>query len=85
MQGTRVIKWGALTGGNNANGSTYSAASNYSELQAEEAQIAAFANSGMKALVQDGANKYQLVDGNSQLPTGDFSLYFVNDKNSSGV
>lgn len=84
MQNTRTIKWGAITGGNGANGTTYSNASTYAELQNQEAQIAALSNSGMKALVQDGANKYQLVDGNSQLPSGDFSLYFTNDKNSSG-
>lgn len=84
MQGTRVVKWGAITGGNGANGTHYSSASTYGELQNEENQIKAFAGIGMKAMVQDGNNKYQLVDGNSQLPTGDFSLYFTNDKNSSG-
>ena len=84
MGATRSIKYGSVSGGANSSGSVYSASETWGELKAEDSTIGALAT-GMGALVKrpDGTN-IKLTDDNQQLPVGEFTIYFVTEKNNSG-
>lgn len=84
MQSTRAIKYGSVSGGTGSSGSIYSAAETWGELKKEDTTIGALAV-GMGALVkrEDGSN-LKLTNDSQTLPTGDFAIYFVTEKNNSG-
>lgn len=84
MQATRNVQYASITN-SSMSGNIYSSASTFGELKGEDAQIGALASSGMKALIKDGnGNEYQVTGDSTQLPEGDFKMYFVNNKNDSG-
>ena len=85
MQGTRSIKYGSISGGDGASGTIFSAAATYGELKNENQSIGALAT-GMSALIKlpSGGNPVKVTSDSQSLPEGDFTLYFVMDKNNSG-
>lgn len=83
-QGTRSIKYGSVSGGSNSTGSVYSSASTWGELKKEDANIGAL-SVGMGALVKLGnGSNLKLTDDSQRLPEGEFTIYFVTEKNNSG-
>lgn len=84
---TRKITWASVA---NLNGgeTLFSSASTRDELYTEFPQLE-MASKGMKAWVKDATNTqdrgYGLENGNSRLPEGDVTLYFLVDKNDSGT
>lgn len=78
---TRKISFGTvqnISGG----GSVYSDATTWGELKQKE-QAIANAAVGMTAIV-GGSGGTKLTSDSQPLPTGDFQIFFVLEKNSSG-
>lgn len=84
MGSYRLIKYGSISGGDNASGEVTSNADTFGDLKAEETTIGALA-SGMSALAKvEGKPNVKLTSDSQTLPEGPFTLYFVMDKNASG-
>lgn len=83
-QGTRLVKYGSVSGGSNSTGQLYSSAETWGELKAEDPTIGALAM-GMGAIVKlEGGGSLKLDSDTEQLPTGEFTIFFVTEKNNSG-
>ncbi len=80
MGSTRQITYGSISDQAGAQ-TTYSAAETWGELKTQERSIGLL-STGMSALV--GGTSEKLTSDSQRLPEGDFSLYFVLEKNNSG-
>lgn len=84
MQATRKVTYGSVADTLGAK-TVFSAASNWGELKNDDANIGALAMNMKPWIKGEGNNQgYGLSSDTTQLPTGDFTLYFLVNKNDSG-
>lgn len=84
MANTRKVVYGSV--GNEEGAKTiFSSASTLGELKAQEPDVD-LKSQGMKAWIKDasGGKGYGLEGDNAKLPDGDFTLFFLINKNDSG-
>lgn len=81
MGQTRKITYASTSGGTGGGTTIFSAAETWGELKSENVDIDAKAT-GMKAFIRE--DKRELRSATDKLPDGDFTLYFLMEKNNSG-
>lgn len=79
---TRKITYASTTSAAADPKTVFSAAETWGDLKKEDADIGAKAH-GMRACIREG--NITLTSDSQKLPTGDFTLYFLVEKNNSGI
>lgn len=84
QQATRKITFGATSSQEGAK-THFSNATTWGELKAESAEMSGLAVALKPVVKGETANSsYQLNNAGDKLPEGDFTLYFITNKNDSG-
>lgn len=83
-QATRKVTYGSVSGTAGSTGSVFSNAATWGQLKTEQASIGAQA-AGMTSMIRlaNGSN-VKLTSEDQSLPEGDFTIYFLLQKNDSG-
>lgn len=84
-QATRKVTYGSVSGVAGSTGSLFSNASTWGQLKTEQAEIGA-KSTGMTSMIRlaNGTN-VKLSSEDQSLPEGDFTIYFLLQKNDSGT
>lgn len=80
MGATRKITYGSLT----SKGEIFSAAENWGALRTEKVEIDQLAAQMSCMCSTSDGNRFKLTAADQKLPEGEFSLYFLIQKNDSG-